>query len=352
MNIIIFLAILVLLIIVHELGHFIVAKRARVGVDEFAVGFPPRIWGVRKGETLYALGALPIGGYVKIRGEDGGSHDDPRSLASKPRLVQAAVLLGGVTMNALLGWALISGGLMLGLPISDSALPEGYQLNNPATIITSVSADSPAARAGVNSGDTVLAINTLENPTIENVKSIVERSPGGVEFTLLSDGISRTVVVTPEKSGGEQRVGVSLDRIGTLQLSIPNAVISGLSMTVSLVWATLSALVEIIRSLFAGAPALEALTGPVGLVGLVGTARGLGFIYLISLTAIISVNLAVVNLLPFPALDGGRLLVLAIESMLRRPLPAPLTGALHFAGFIVLIALMLLITVRDIYNLY
>ncbi len=353
MNIIIFLAILVLLIIVHELGHFIIAKSARVGVDEFAVGFPPRIWGVRRGETLYTLNALPIGGYVKIRGEDGESPHDKTSLASKPRLVQAAVLIGGVAMNAILGWALISGGLMFGLPISDSALPEGYTLKNPVTIVTSVSANSPAARAGIASGDTILAINTFQSPTIDDVKALVERSPGGVELHVLSDAVSRTVVVSPEAdAGGKQRIGIGLDRIGTLSLSVPDAIVSGFSMTLSLLWATLSALFEIIKSLFMGAPTLDALTGPVGLVGLVGTARGMGLIYLLSLTAIISVNLAVVNLLPLPALDGGRLLVLAIEGALGRNLPARITGVLHFAGLIALIALMLLITVRDIHNLY
>lgn len=353
MSILIFLIILVVLIIVHELGHFSIAKWARVAVDEFAVGFPPRLWAKKWGETAYAVNALPIGGYVKIRGEDGAEKNDPHSLASRPRLIQAAVLSGGVLCNALLGWALISFGLMLGLPISDTAVPEGYTLSHPTTVITSVRADSPAAQSGMRGGDKIVSVNTLRDPAIDDIQRIVKESSGGLEFVVTRAGVEQSIIIVPtQEMGKEKSIGVGLDRIGTLKLSIPDALLSGFSMTVHLAWATLSTLLYILRSIFSGTPALDAVTGPVGLVSLVGTARGLGLIYLLSLTAIISVNLAIVNLLPFPALDGGRLLVLAIEGVLRRSLPERITGILHLTGFVVLIALMVLVTIRDIHNLF
>jgi len=354
MSILIFLIILVVLIVVHEFGHFSIAKWAKVGVDEFAIGFPPRLWGKKKGETVYAINALPIGGYVKICGEDGASPNDPRSLASRPRLIQAAVLSGGVLCNVLLGWALISLGLMLGLPISDTAVPEPYTLAHPATVITSVSANSPAKTAGILAGDKIISVNTMRDPSISDVQRIVKDSAGGVEFIVSREKTEHSITITPEgETGKERTVGISLDRIGTLKLSFPNAIVSGFSMTTRLIWSTFSALLYIVQSLFSGtSTALDSVTGPVGLVGLVGTARGMGIIYLLSLTAIISVNLAVVNLLPFPALDGGRLLVLAVEGILRRPLPRRATEMLHMAGFAVLICIMVLITIRDIHNLF
>ncbi len=353
MSILIFLIILVVLIVVHELGHFSIAKWARVAVDEFAVGFPPRLFARKWGETVYAVNALPIGGYVKIRGENGAEKNDPRSLASRPRLIQAAVLSGGVLCNALLGWAFISLGLMLGLPVSDTTVPEGYTLSHPMTVVTSVRADSPAAQSGMRGGDKIVSINTLRDPAIQDIQRIVKESSGGIEFVVIRAGTEKFVTVMPAGEVGEEKsIGIGLDRIGTLKLSISDAVVSGFSMTAHLAWATLSTLITIVQSLFSGTPAFDAVTGPVGLVSLVGTARDMGLIYLLSLTAIISVNLAIVNLLPFPALDGGRLLVLLIEGVTHRTLPERITGILHLTGLIILIALMVLITIRDIHNLF
>ncbi|HYC83383.1 MAG TPA: site-2 protease family protein [Candidatus Paceibacterota bacterium] len=377
MSVIIFLIVLAVLIITHEFGHFIVAKKSGIRVDEFGLGFPPKLFGWKKGETVYSLNALPFGGFVKIHGENpdeesiAGSDSD-RSMANKPRLVQAAVLAAGVTFNILLAWLLISVGFMYGLPTSAGQAPAGTALENVRLMITSVAPESPAETAGIKAGDIVVAYGekkgaetvyaeSVDIPSIQEYlaakegKQVVIKYLRGQENPRApaSNIHETTVVPAPGIVEGRPAVGISMDMVGTLRLPWWKALVSGAEFTAQLIIATVVGLKDFFMSLFTdGKEALSSVTGPIGLVGLVGDASELGLAYLLSFTAFISINLAVLNMVPFPALDGGRLLFLAIEGIKGSRLNPKIANAFNLVGFALLILLMITITISDIGRLF
>ncbi|HEY4490064.1 MAG TPA: RIP metalloprotease RseP [Candidatus Paceibacterota bacterium] len=364
MSILIFLIVLAVLIFVHELGHFIVAKKSGIKVEEFGIGFPPRLWSKRKGETLYSINAIPFGGFVKIFGENPDQEsihgsDSSRALFNKPRVIQAAVLFAGVFFNVLLAWFLISLGYIIGLPASTENFKGPGEITNPKVVITFVMENSPASQAGIKVGDVIrgashqnLALREIKPQSVSNF--IDAYGSDGVNFTI-SRG--KEIFSTPLKSeniagSGRQLIGISMDEIGTLKLPAYLALREGLKTTAKLVKETAVGIVKFIGNAIVGKGDLSQVTGPVGIVGLVGDVSKLGFVYLVSFTAVISVNLAIINLLPFPALDGGRLLFLGIEALIRRPISYKITNRLNQIGFALLILLMIVVTFRDITKLF
>lgn len=363
MTVIVFIIILTLLILVHELGHFFVAKRAGIRVDEFGLGFPPSILKVRRGETTYSLNLIPFGGFVKIFGEDAldVKPDDPdieRSFGRKSRLTQALVLASGVAANLILAWILISVGFMTGLPSSVSSRYAG-DVKKPELVIVNVITDSPAAEAQLRPGDRILALRSNEealiSPSAPSVQEFIARHGGKEIFLRLRRGADESeVVLIPKEgiAGGRPAIGIGMDMIGTLRLPPHRAVAEAMRLTFLLTAEVAEAIYNFFVQAFRGKANLSDVTGPVGIFGLVGDARELGFIYLLSFTAFISINLAVINFIPFPALDGGRLLFLAIEAVISRPIPVRISKALNILGFVALILLMLVITYRDIVKLF
>ncbi len=369
MVIIVFILILALLILVHEFGHFIVAKKAGIKVEEFGLGFPPRLWGIQKGETFYSINAIPFGGFVKIFGEspDQDSLAGPeqkRSLVNKSRSVQAAVLGAGVFFNLLLAWGLLSLGLWIGLPTARDVAPTGYTIQNPQLIITDVVKDSPAAQAGLKGGYVITSVADrggvkLTGPEITAFQNFVSNhrdEPLTLEVINLSAGGKTpiTMTLTPKAAPGSDKalLGVSLDTVGILKLPWWRAITYGAQLTISLIWLTVTAFWHLLTALLGGqTAALGAVTGPIGLVGIVGSTLSLGFSYLLNLIALISINLAVINVLPLPALDGGRLFFLVIEAIRRKAIKPEILNAINSWGFIVLIILMLVITYRDVAHL-
>ena len=364
MSVLIFFIILFILVLSHEFGHFIVAKSCGMRVDEFGFGFPPRLFGIKRGGTLYSINLIPFGGFVKILGEDPleGSIDGKPptdSFAGKPRYMQALVISAGVAFNFLLAWLLISLGLMVGLPTPSSATAEGAQVENARLLITNVRPQSPADRAGLKPGDEIIYLTgngtTVDYPTPAAVQEYVAKS-GTQQISLgyrRGDDVTKTVVLRPEKApdGGKPVIGIAMDSIGIVRLPLFAALARGLDTTLALAYGTTLALADFLRGLFTGSGTAEGVTGPVGIVGLVGDARGLGLSYLLGLTAVISVNLAVINMVPFPALDGGRMLFIIIESIRRKSLSPKIANALNAAGFVALIGLMIFLTVGDIARL-
>ncbi len=350
---------LVALILVHEFGHFIVAKRAGMKVEEFGIGFPPRLFALKRGETEYSFNALPFGGFVRIFGEDPeesqGSPECARSFAGKSRGAQALVVMAGVAMNIIAAWVLLSVGYMAGLPSEREGQLSGA-VRDIVVTITRVVPDSPAERAGFIPGDKILAIKAGEETVsgaldAEAVRNFIAAHPADEQDIQVKRGKEEiSLLATPEKGIAEDRpaLGVGLADIGTLTLPPHLALLEGARLTASLTKDTATGLWHFFSGLFLGEADLASVTGPVGLVGVVDEASRFGTAALITLTALISINLAIINLLPFPALDGGRLLLIAIEAVRGVPLPARFVSRYNLAGFLFLIGLMLIVTWSDI----
>lgn len=353
LTIIIFILILGLLVFVHELGHFIMAKRAGMDVEEFGFGFPPRIFGVRKGGTLYSFNWIPLGGFVKIVGEDGSDTEDPKSFAHKSFGARFSVLIAGVTMNFILAWVLISLGLGLGLPtaIGDPAdLPASATVKDVNVSIIEINPNTPADQAGFRIGDSITHINGEQILSIEQTSSLASANAGSeTVYTIKRGGdvFERTVVPRVEHPNEEGPIGISVSSVARVSYPWHETLPRGLIATLNLVIAILSAFGSIIGRLFSGMGVSADLAGPVGIAVLTRDVAQLGFIYLVQFTAVLSVNLAIINAVPFPALDGGRIFFLLIEKVRGKKMKVSSEQIANTAGFVFLLLLMVLVTVKD-----
>ncbi|HEY0010717.1 MAG TPA: M50 family metallopeptidase [Candidatus Paceibacterota bacterium] len=361
MSVILFILILVLLIVVHEFGHFVVAKLSGMRVDEFGIGYPPRIAGFRKGETEYTLNALPFGGFVSIFGEDDTEAGSPRAFAARPRILQAATLVAGIVMNLLLGYVIISGMLAVGTPRSLTA-EEAARTPDARLVVASVLPGSPAEKAGLQAGDTIkettnaAGIFTTNDPSAFTAYVSDTVVSGPLTLVVERNGALESLTAAPETgviAGEPERraLGISLATVGTLAVPWYLAPIEGAKLTWEITKQVGAGLIGFFGSVFTLSADLAQVSGPVGIAGAVGDAYDQGLTPLFTITALISINLALINLLPIPALDGGRLLFVIIESITRRPIPALFVRTVNVAGFAFLILLMLVITASDILKL-
>ena len=390
MTILIFILILGALVFVHELGHFLMAKAFGVRVDEFALGFPPRLfsWKPKGSETTYALNLLPLGGYVKIFGEnpDEASLKGPekkRSLVNKPKYAQVLVLVSGIVMNILFAWLLISAGFMVGLPVS---VADSYAdaVQDAKTVVREVVPGSPAAAAGLLPGDILVYLEVApEVPgdtvgldghtpkevlrgsgvTPESVRRLIGFHPDEPISVLVKRvGQTQTATgnalleVTPRINKSSEvmtraTIGIVMDEVGTLKLPWHRALWEGVFFTKNIVVMTAEQITHFLGQVFTGKADINQVSGPVGIASQVGEARELGVAYLLSFTAFISINLALLNLVPFPALDGGRILFVCIEAVIRRPIKPIIANWLNGLGFLLLILLMIVIAYHDIVKL-
>ncbi len=360
---ILFLFILALLVFVHELGHFLVAKASKIRVDEFGIGFPPKIFGKKYGETLYSFNWIPFGGFVKIFGENPDEEsisgpDSARSFVNKNRGIQAGVLVAGVTFNVLFAWLLLSLGFMIGLPVSSSDY-KASEVTNPQTTITMVISGSPAEKANLKTGDVITAMSAQgKKLAVISPKSIVnfiganQDSKLTVSYTRGETTGSAEVVPESGISPDHKSIGVALDEVGILKLGLFGALGKGFAVTIQISKDIAVGFFNLISEMFQGKAKLDNLSGPIGIAKMVGDARTLGFNYLLTFTAFISINLAVLNLMPFPALDGGRLLFVAIEATVRRRISPKILNSVNAIGFALLIFLMVVVTYRDVIKLF
>jgi regulator of sigma E protease len=348
---------------VHEFGHFISAKKLGVRVDEFGLGFPPKIFSKKWGETVYSINAVPFGGFVKIFGENPDDEsiqgpDSARSFVHKPKWAQVLILSSGVLMNIILAWVFFSVSLMSGLTTGVSDIPAQY-VEDRRVIITSVLSESPAGLSGVRAGEEIISVSQGEKKlipqTVEEVQRIVKESQGTVLSVLLRDGnTERELSVTPEKRADSDMyaIGISMDTVGNVSLPAHRAFMQGGRLTLGLFVGISSHIYNLLAGIVTGTADFSGVAGPVGIAGLVGEARELGFAYLMSFTAFISLNLAVLNLIPFPALDGGRIFFVLIEAVIRRPIKPVIANTLNVIGFGLLLLFMIFITVKDVMKLF
>lgn len=362
MTIILFVAVLVVLIVAHELGHFFAAKAFRMRVDEFGIGYPPKAAGWKRGETDYTLNWLPFGGFVKIFGEDGeDGAPQPRSFVSKPKWQQAVVLVSGIVMNLVLAYLLLSITLALGMP--RALTPEEALVAPDASLaVSNVLPGSPADDAGLRRGDIITKVTkgseTLEARSAEDFTEFVAQSEGqALELSVTRSGGPIVMTATPESgiipSDAERAaLGVGIAAFGTASVPWYLAPVEGAVLTFEATKEVAVGLIAFFGSILTFSADLSQVSGPVGIAGAVGDAGASGIVPLLTLVAVISMNLALINLLPFPALDGGRLLFVFVEAITRRRIPAQLAGALNFAGFTLLILLMVVITASDVLKLF
>lgn len=364
----IFIVILGLLILSHELGHFLAAKWAKMRVDEFAFGFPPKLFSFRRGETTYSFNLIPFGGFVKIHGEDAlvddvaeSATDRTRRFTARPKGAQAVVIVAGVVFNLILAWLLLTIGFSIGFPTQATEANKDSLINTHIVVAT-VLPDSPAETAGLKGGETVTGLTALGkdysfSTDATSLGEVVQTSRGAPVTLLYERGDTRIrTEITPvlNKETNLYTLGVGLESIGLLKLSPLTALREGGLRTVEYTWLTLSGFFNLIYDALLGRADLTAISGPVGIYFLVSDATTLGLSYLLGFTAFISISLAVINILPFPALDGGRLAMLVVETLRGKPLSDRLIARINTIGFMVLILLMVLVSYRDLtkYNLF
>lgn len=332
MNIIVALIVFMIVILFHEAGHFLVAKKVGIRVNEFSVGMGPALWQKQKGETTYSLRALPLGGYCAMEGEEEDS-DVEGSYSNALPWQRFLTVLAGPVMNLLIAYLCFA--LFLGIS------------GKPVPVVDSFAEHSPAQEAGLLPGDRITAINGQSVDTADEMTEAIQEYGEErriLDVTYLRDNATTTVHLHPDQQEGKFYVGIIMKR----QADPLGAILGGFSM----VGETFASLFVIIGQLITGALSTDAISGPVGVISLIGQAASKGVAQVIFLTGYISVNLAFFNLLPIPALDGFTLLLIAIEKLRGKPLDTKVEERIKVAGFALLMGLILFVSFKDIVRLF
>ncbi len=373
-TILIFILTLLILVVIHELGHFLVAKKFGIKVEEFGFGIPPRAWGKKIGETLVSINWLPFGGFVRLLGEDEVDQkilENKRSFAAQTVTKRILVVVAGVVMNLLLAWLIFY--LVLALQGFKAQFPllinhqflGVKQTNESVVIIQKVTALSPAEESGLKSGERVIALNSQEikdsSDLIAKTKSLAGQK---VDITLSDPEKKalREVSVTPRQNppAGQGPLGISLAQVEVANIEYVDPVqklLAGPIHSVNLTIYSGKILGLLVGKSFEThqiEPVSQTVSGPVGITQAVGTilAEKSPVLPYLNFVAILSLNLAVMNVLPFPALDGGRLFFLVIEGITRRRVHTGFEKWVHSIGMAILLTLMVLITFSDIKKLF
>ena len=346
-----------LLVLVHEWGHFFSARKFGIKVEEFGFGFPPRIASRVKNGVRYSFNLLPLGGFVKIFGEQGEGAGDPASFISRPAWQRFLVIVAGVLMNFVLAWVLFSLAAGVGAPAAFGDEDAGAR-SAPVTIV-GLAPGSPAEQAGFQFGDAIEKVyaggQDVSIPSVVFFQEIISKHRGEeiiVKFRRGSE--AREVVITPRVNPpeGEGAIGVALVRVAFERSPWYRAPWDGFITLMFAVQGIVVGVYSVFRELLTEGRLMGEVSGPVGIFIITDQARSLGLSYVLHFIAILSVNLGVLNLLPIPALDGGRILFIAIEKLKGSPVNFKFEQRAHTVGFAILIFLMLLVTYRDVVRLF
>ena len=328
-SIIIFL----LVILIHEFGHFIVAKMNGVSVLEFSIGMGPKLFQRESNGTLYSLRMLPVGGYCQLEGED-EENDSPNSLNNQSPLVRLKVILAGAIMNFILAFIL----LILLMSVS-----------RVSTEVSGVIKDSPAYSSGIQTGDQIVSINGENVSDGEELLKSIKGSKGDLNIGVIRDSQSKNIKVTPRLENNIRKIGVNFqDEYNIKNFSIVKGFKKGLITFLNLT----GMLYKFLGMLITGQLGLGGVSGPVGVVKEIGNAAKTGVANLIFLLAYININLGVFNLLPIPALDGGRAIFILIEMIFGKKISQEKEGYIHMVGLILLLALIAIVTIKDVIKLF
>lgn len=348
MTLIYFILVLGLVVMIHELGHFIFAKRNGVYCHEFSIGMGPKLWSFKRknDETTYSIRLFPIGGYVQMAGEELDDDEDinvpkEKSLQSKSVFHRFTIMVAGAFNNFVLGLVLL---ILLGLI---------YGGTNTKPIIKTVDKNYNAYKVKVEPGDTVKKVNGKKVYTVDDVMLEFQlTTPGSsIKFNLVTkDNVEKEVIVKPTKVTTDNKdsyiYGIEMDSTAT------HGFINSIKYGFSKFGSIYRSMIKVIGKLVTGGLGLNSLSGPVGIFNAVGEQAKAGFKNLIYFTAYISINVGFVNLIPFPAFDGGRALFLIIEKIRKKPINARVENAIHSVGFALLMILVVVITINDIIRLF
>lgn len=417
LTLVFFLAVLAILVLAHELGHFLTARWNGIKVEEFGFGYPPRLFGIQlfkenklkklageekitmeegigsQGEvvekitdqvreidvvvpekkwqlvwggkeveqlkeenkgregTVYSLNLLPLGGFCKIKGEEGDGTSDADSYVTKNFWQKSVVMVGGVVMNVLLAAVLLVVGFMIGLPQMTANLADVSQVKDRKLEIMSVLPGKPAATAGLQAGDAIVKLDAMENPRLRQMQEYVDAHKKDLINVSVQRGeqvITKTIRPVVYEDTGKGGLGVSIIETGVVSYPWYKAIYHGVVTTGVYLKEIVIAFFYFFKGLFTGAGVADAVTGPVGIAVMTGKVARLGLLYLIQFTAVLSLNLAIINILPLPALDGGRLFFLFINKLRGRPISQKLEQNIHLIGFNLLLLLAIIITIKDV----
>lgn len=350
-SVLIFLIVLSVLVLVHELGHFIMARRAGIWVEEFGFGLPPRILGKKIGETIYSINLFPFGGFVRLHGETSDTEvkNPQRAFLNKDRRTRVTVILAGVVMNFILAITAFS------LFYSFSGIPK----KTDKIKVIGVTAGSPAQIAGILVGDTVRKVEGEEISSSEKFIEIIEKRKGQktkIELEKVEDGkvVVQTLVPRENPPVNEGPLGVVITSMEIYYPPIWQRPFVGIyfGFQEAVFWGktVIVGLMMMIAELFTGKVPKD-VAGPIGIFAITSEVAKTGILSLINFVGILSVNLAILNIIPFPALDGGRLLFIAIEKFFGRRVMPKIEAVVHTIGMVILLFLIMAITARDIQRL-
>lgn len=345
-----------ILVIAHELGHFLVARRNGVAVHEFGIGFPPRIFKIKRGGTIYSLNLFPLGGFVRLKGED-PSETGKDSFISKSYKSKTKIILAGVAVNLLIAYLIIYLLMIVGLP---SILPNGYvnigpfkptRVEQTAPIVLNVSTGSVAEQAGIKVGNQIISINKETVRSTTQLQEITKANAGKqVSLEYQQNGERKLAELTLGQDSAKGYLGLAAQPLEVTYYNPLVALVAAAIAILQLILATLAAFGEFIIGLFTKAKVSQNVAGPVGIASMFGVITKFGWKFVLAFTASISLSLAVINSLPLPALDGGRFALITLNRLGLKIAPEKEALA-HWLGFGLLIVLIIIVTISDISRL-
>jgi len=362
LELLVFILILGFLIFVHEFFHFLAAKKSNIKVEEFGFGLPPRIFGKKIGETIYSINLLPFGGFVRLYGEDRYQEvEKERSFISQKPLIKTKILLAGVTANFLL--AVVIFYIVLAVNQFEIYLPSLFEQKflfgeeNRYITIGYVTKDSPAEKVGLKTYDMILSANSHKFSNPQDFITFIYQHKGQkivLEVKNLEKGDQRQVEIIPREHPPEDQgpLGVAVGTVAHLQYrGLAQKIFSGFLHSLNILDYSFRVFGRLIKLSFEKEtiqPVAEAISGPVGIFFLVETTLKEGIIALLSLVALLSLSLGVINILPIPGVDGGRMIFVLYEALFKKPVPEKIERNFNLAGYFLLLLLLFLITLKDI----
>jgi regulator of sigma E protease len=367
MSVILFLLVLSVLVLIHEAGHYFAARIFGVKADEFGYGFPPRLIGYVKDKgkwkkvgrndrtvyknTIWSINWLPLGGFVKIKGETTDGMNDPDSIHAKPIWQRLLIIAAGVGMNWVLAVVLFMGVFLAGTTVMLDGVPKEAIITDRQVIVTQIVPGSPAEQAGIIPGDILRRVEGKVPQSWEDARNVIQsRGTDPVEIEYEHEGavLIASVIPVQLKELNRPGVGLGMGDVGHVKFTFVSAFTSAVQATWTLTKTILFTFAEIVHDLFVKRAVTQEVSGPVGIAVMTGKIAKQGFVPLLQFAAMLSVNLAVINFLPIPALDGGRAMFLILEAIRRKPISRTLEIGIHNVAFVLLITLILLVTAHDV----